>query len=370
MINNIKTTDDITLIIHEKKKSGRKPKKTLQSETAIILSFVKDQVKEQVKEQVIEQIEISNNEEVIIKKRGRKANTKIINLEPVENNNVEIITNLIAYLPLNKQDISEFLIEKLDKKKEIIQSEQNINKHMDSFNDSLNDLSHIKHKYKCDICPKCIIYENLIKKLEEEIQNLKNGIMDCTINFNKKIFESKVNFVDGLTGEWNEKTNIACWWCCHIFEHIPLGIPDFINKNTYYLFGCFCSFNCAIAYNLDLNDYKIWDRQSNIYQMKNKIDPLNKITIQPAPPRQTLQMFGGPYSISDFRKSFFILNKEFRCFFPPMVSIIGIIEEDNRVINAGTKIKHNKMSDEPIIKRKTQLPKQKNTLQSIVIKTC
>ena len=74
--------------------------------------------------------------------------------------------------------------------------------------------------------------------------------------------------------------------------------------------GCFCSFNCAIAYNLDLNDYKIWDRQSNIYQMKNKIDPLNKITIQPAPPRQTLHMFGGPYSISDFRKSFFILNKE------------------------------------------------------------
>jgi hypothetical protein len=124
-----------------------------------------------------------------------------------------------------------------------------------------------------------------------------------------------------------------------------------------------------MAYNLDLNDYKIWDRQANIYQMKNRIDPSNKITIHPAPPRQTLKIFGGPLSIMDFRESFFILNKEFRCFFPPMISIIGIIEEDNRDLSGGIKIKHNKISNEPIIKRKTQLPKQKNTLHLIVTKS-
>lgn len=28
-----------------------------------------------------------------------------------------------------------------------------------------------------------------------------------------------------------KKTDIACWWCCHQFEHIALGISEYIDKS-------------------------------------------------------------------------------------------------------------------------------------------
>ena len=33
------------------------------------------------------------------------------------------------------------------------------------------------------------------------------------------------------------------------------------------VFGCFCSYNCAAAYNLNMNDYNIWNRYSLLKKM-------------------------------------------------------------------------------------------------------
>ena len=306
-------------------------------------------------------------ENLPIKKRGRKANTKIINL--VQDINIDIVTNLIAHLPLKMLDIVKVITTHPNQKSVISEEKtQLISKYVDFTEDVFDKITKIKSKQQCFLCTKCILHDEKIKFLEEEILNLKNGIMDNTINFNKKIYESKVNFFDSTSKKWIEKTDILCWWCCHNFDHVPIGIPEFINKDKFYLFGCFCSFNCMMAYNMDLNDYKIWDRQSNIYQMKNKIDPENKITIHPAPPRQSLEIFGGPLSIQKFRESFFILNKEFRYFFPPMISIIGIIEEENRNIINNSKSRQSKIFNQPIIQRKKQLPKQLNSLNNILNK--
>ena len=118
-----------------------------------------------------------------------------------------------------------------------------------------------------------------------------------------------------------------------------------------------------MAYNIDLNDYKIWDRQSNIYQMKNKIDPENKISIHPAPPRQTLNMFGGPLDINKFRESFFIVNKEFRYFCPPMISIIGIIEEDNKNVS---NLNNNRQVNHTMLRRNKPLANRTNKLVDII----
>jgi hypothetical protein len=309
-------------------------------------------------------------ENLPIKKRGRKANTKIINL--VQDINIDIVTNLIAHLPLKMLDIVKVITTHPNQNSvNSVNSEEKpqlISKYVDFTEDVFDKITKIKSKQQCFLCTKCILHDEKIKFLEEEILNLKNGIMDNTINFNKKIYESKVNFFDSTSKKWIEKTDILCWWCCHKFDHVPIGIPEFINKDKFYLFGCFCSFNCMMAYNMDLNDYKIWDRQSNIYQMKNKIDPENKITIHPAPPRQSLEIFGGPLSIQKFRESFFILNKEFRYFFPPMISIIGIIEEENRNIINNSKSRQSKIFNQPIIQRKKQLPKQLNSLNNILNK--
>jgi len=350
----------------EKKKRGRKPKYQQ-------IAQVETQVETQIK---TEEINDENKTLPIIeaKKRGRKANInslskiKLLNLNDTPTIDNTVI-NLVAHLPLKMTDISSIIQNKTN-------CEINLNKIIESkpivvpkyvdLSDTLYDNSSNHTNNNC-VCEKCNSYENHINKLENEIKNLKNGIIYNSSNFNKKIYESKVNFYDKGANKWEHQTDIACWWCCHNFDNIPLGIPEFINKDHFYLFGCFCSFNCMMAYNMDLNDYKIWDRQSNIYQMKNRIDPDNKIIIQPAPPRQTLKMFGGPLDISEYRESFFLLNKEYRYFFPPMISIVGLIEEDNRLMNSEIKI--NKNYNQPYVRRSKPLQNSNNKLLNMISST-
>ena len=320
-----------TSIIPEKKKRGRKPK------NKSIMDFVPAKTK-------------------ILKKRGRKTiNNKIIDIIP--DNNIDIISNLIVHLPLKINDINKII--NMHQPKYIEEIKQEISQYVD-FSEDL----HIQKSYISAKCSLCSEYINKINKLEDEIINLKNGIIIASSNFNKKIYESKVSFINRTIDKYNENTTIACWWCCHSFQNIPLGIPEYINKNIFNLFGCFCSFNCMMAYNIDINDYKIWDRQSNIYQMKNKIDPENKISIHPAPPRQTLEMFGGPLDINKYRETFFIVNKEYRYFFPPMISLIGLIEEDNVNLTNYTNI--NKQSNKVMLKRNKTLINKNNKLIDII----
>lgn len=297
----------------------------------------------------VEEIEIIiPSEDVILKKRGRKANTKLKIVDLNKETNVDnIITNLVAHLPLKMSDINNIV------------SKNEIKPVIPTYVDFTEDTHENIVVFNKHTCSKCSAYENKICKLEEEISNLKKGLMYNITSIGKRIHELKIDFNNKLTNGWNESTNIACWWCCHSFDNVPLGIPEFINKDKFYLFGCFCSFNCMMAYNLDLNDYKIWDRQANIYQMKNKIDIENIYTIQPAPPRQTLKIFGGPLDIENFRESFYVINKEFRYFLPPMISIVGMIEEYNRDLSEKCKTRssdHNFIRrSKPLLNRSTKL---------------
>ena len=325
--NNNQITDvlqDQSNIIIEKKKRGRKPKNAILDNN----------------------INTDNLNNDVLKKRGRKANSKIISItdDPIITEN-----NIIVHLPLNNIDITKIMTKSPD----INTVDKIINDTIDNNHTIINltdDFNIEQHKQ----CDKCLEYENKINQLVTENKNLRDGVMTIASTLNKKIYNSKANFIDNKNNEWVEHTDIACWWCCHKFNTVPLGIPEHIDKNKYYLFGCFCSFNCMLAYNLDMNDYKIWDRQSHIYQMKNYIDPDNIIQIKPAPPRQTLQMFGGHMSIEEFRNSFYILNREYRCLLPPMISIICITEEDNRDIILHNNIKQLAQK----ITRKKPLPNQ------------
>ena len=353
-----------TEIIPEKKKRGRKPKNLLLQNASL------EQVQSQVDNETVPEPQMINGSVVLNapKKRGRKSDKLISIIDETPK-----VQTLICHLPLNQSDIKKITSQMESLNIDILEPIQIETQPIKTYNapklvDLNDDHKCYKHKTKTfdDECVNCLLHMAEINKLHEEIDKLKNGIIECSTSFNKKIYESKVNFLDRDGNEWHEKTDIACWWCCHKFDHIPLGIPEFIIKNTFYLTGCYCSFNCMLSYNLDLNDYKIWDRQTNIYQLKNRIDPDNKITIHPAPPRQSLEIFGGPLNINRFRQSFYVLNKEFRCLFPPMISIVGIIEEDYRDIGMGNKIRLNKDPNEPIIRRKKPLLKKTGTLNSLV----
>lgn len=122
--------------------------------------------------------------------------------------------------------------------------------------------------------------------------------------------------------EWPASTPIHCFWCCHPFETKPCGLPLEYKNETYHVYGCFCSPECAAAYNF--NDFqdtdKRWERYSLLNRLYKKRElPNSKIKL--APPRQTLQIFGGPLSIIQFRKTLETYDKTYVLNFPPMTSI-------------------------------------------------
>jgi hypothetical protein len=128
---------------------------------------------------------------------------------------------------------------------------------------------------------------------------------------------------------WVEKINVCCWWCCHTFDNIPIGLPvDYnIKTNRFRLKGVFCSFGCMLAYNdpisvkykslinflyrrLTGNDCSGLQHTYNCEFIEDKnirdnyIKAISSYIEQPlkkAPLRCTLEMFGGNLSINEFR---------------------------------------------------------------------
>ena len=56
------------------------------------------------------------------------------------------------------------------------------------------------------------------------------------------------------TDNWIDKTDVCCWWCCHKFDSIPVGLPVDYNAKLrkFRVKGVFCSFACMLA-NGDIN---------------------------------------------------------------------------------------------------------------------
>ena len=124
----------------------------------------------------------------------------------------------------------------------------------------------------------------------------------------QSIFHKKNNNIKQIKindGSLPKNTNIWCWWCCHPFETIPVSIPiSYDNtKDCFGLIGIFCNFSCCKSYILssDFNNKSI--AISNIKILSKRMGLNYKERIIPAPPRQTLDVFGGYLTIDEFRNT-------------------------------------------------------------------
>ncbi len=99
---------------------------------------------------------------------------------------------------------------------------------------------------------------------------------------------------------WPRTTNLRCWHCDLAFNNTPVFIPkgiDVLSKDTYNIstYGCFCSFNCAIAFN-NLYNTKICDN-INVRDMLMFLYKIFKETavkeILPSPSRYIMRHYGG-----------------------------------------------------------------------------
>ena len=124
--------------------------------------------------------------------------------------------------------------------------------------------------------------------------------------------------IDGMK---TQSSGILCWWCSHSFSTPPVFLPHWKTDDVYHVSGYFCGFSCCLSYSYSLKDSLVIDRHVLLNQIHGKC---GRGRITPAPPRELLDIYGGPLGIDVFRK------KEMRVLMPPMKSIMYSVETNIR----------------------------------------
>lgn len=176
--------------------------------------------------------------------------------------------------------------------------------------------------------------QNILSMHHELLHRQQEDDPPCLQNCAPSCASSRLKVVDLLRdfeeksrhNEWPSSTNVACYWCCHKFEGGPFGLPMKYNGSTFSVLGCFCSLECASAWNFASQEGmdEIWERNSLINMLAMKLQLATPI--KPAPNRLMLNMFGGPMDIAQFRK-FCQTAKVVTINFPPMVAMTQQVEE-------------------------------------------
>jgi hypothetical protein len=241
-------------------------------------------------------------------KRGRRPKVPVI-ITKQENLNTD--TPIIAHLPI---DLSEVINEQVEDI--FIKPDNNNDGEIKILKKKLEELTHKLNKYE---------------------KNLKPSIIQCNDDINK------------------------CWWDKHSFSSPSVKMPESYFNKIFNCIGNFCSWECMMAYNIDINDENISKRTSLIYMMYKKTYNCFK-EIKSAPSWKILIDFGGAVSIDDFRENLITNSINYNYIKPPMISRISYIEkipikkeDDNEVKN-----------EDLVLKRSKPLKSSKYNLESIM----
>lgn len=127
-------------------------------------------------------------------------------------------------------------------------------------------------------------------------------------------------------GEWPTSTSVHCYWCCHRFNNTPFGLPVKYANDSFHVVGCFCSLECACAFNFASKDSvdECMHRYTLINTLASRVG-LGRV-IKPAPDRLALNIFGGHLGVDEFRE-FTGSNRNVIVNSPPMQTVTQQVEE-------------------------------------------
>lgn len=267
--------------------------------------------------------EIKNNE----KRTKQKDDELILHLQIFDDDTNSKDTNSknANSKDTNSSDQNHFTVEDSDKK--------NANSGLFSDYESVEDSSNDDNASDYNIRK----MKKEMKVMSQTIKNLRAELAKCKsdrIAMNN--WENNIKTIDlKLFNRENgklivvDKTDVACWWCAHNFDTLPCFIPDRFNDHdgSYYVFGCFCTYSCALAYNLNMGeDSRRMTRHSLIKKMYRTVFNRTDELIE-SPKRERLKKFGGDLSIDDFRNHALLCQKEFKIHIPPSIPLLAIIED-------------------------------------------
>ena len=109
-----------------------------------------------------------------------------------------------------------------------------------------------------------------------------------------------------------------------------MGLPVKLAGDAFHVTGCFCSLECAAAYN--------FDGRGSVDETLNRFTLINALAermglglnraVRPAPSRLALTMFGGHMGIEEFR-AFSGSGRQVIVHSPPMLTLTQQVEEVN-----------------------------------------
>ena len=270
---------------------------------------------------------LNKTNESTVKKRGRR-------IQKILNSTDEIITKESENNNSNNNNSAVILRLNIDPSKLCkLKNDDNLKKNVIENSDSSEGM--FNNDIPNDtLCHKCSKNEKIIALLKSKLEKFeKKKKVDKT----NKIYVNNISFISYTTDKKIviKKTNKKCWWDSYSFNNLPCFLPELYHNNIYYVRGCFCSFNCALAYNLYyIKDSKINRRTTLIYRLYRELYGLNvddPLDIKEAPPKEIIGDYGGDpkITIEVYRRTFTVLNKNYIVFVPPIKPINIIIEEHN-----------------------------------------
>lgn len=268
---------------------------------------------------VVEEIKVKSP-----RKRGRKCISEIYEKKTLDNVSLKDEA-IILCLPIS---INEYLKNYANQSNEYRILNDKSNKELDYYNV-------ISGKYSLPSTESSSFYK--CKESPDIVDTMgTNGMKSGTggqiyevriydINFIPKVLSS-----ENLESVQELKTDISCWWCCHRFTSFPVSLPVKYNMKTcqFHVYGCFCSFNCVAAYIYEHERDKSNHLLHFMYRKLTKIK-IYRGSIKRAGPRESLKMFGGPLSITEFRENFNSLDELHLNIFP--VCYISRQLEEHRI---------------------------------------
>ena len=348
-IGNEVTNNESEIIVINKPKRGRKSKKDLLLINAAInptnnVLQIEDLTHEN---NIVILNDINENQEIqqvksVSKKRGRKPKGgKIIEQLSSTFNVKETKSNVILHLKCHIKDLNNNIISNnvngydfMSNKNElyeVISNNENI--FLNIKNNNSNDDNSNNDNIFASIIPNVnsVTYKNT--QYDEEYTNNLNDDDNYKPNKNnemKDLWKKLKNLQHSLhLNNINDKKS-ACFWCTYEFDNPAIYIPKHYIKESYHVYGCFCSPECATAYLMEENvdSSTKFERYHLLNHIYSKIYDYKK-NIKPAPkPYYMLEKFYGNLNIQEYRS----LLKNERLFLvvdKPLTRILPELHEDN-----------------------------------------
>jgi hypothetical protein len=195
----------------------------------------------------------------------------------------------------------------------------------------------------------------------EETSKLEKSESDSEFN-SKSIFLKDEKKDDDLKFLSNCK---KCWWCKSPFDTPEVNLPENYFKGKFQCSGIFCSYNCAMSYNIDLNDEKVWKRNSLLNLLYRETYKSNEDEILPAPSWKILKDFGGDVSLKEFRENLKTNNLEYTYLHPPLINFNSSVQKSfKNKTDMTTSILN--YSSEFILKRNKPLKSSRYSLENMM----